>query len=125
MKAAAIVAGAMGVVAALVVAAEDWVFSAFFGLPALALLMALFRGWWRVQVAAQLVLIVELIIVGAIWPSQATIGALIALPSFVLGIIYLIKGRSPRWGEIYLLVSTLLASGLLLLQAYALATLQH
>lgn len=61
MKAAAIVAGAMGVVAALVVAAEDWVFSAFFGLPALALLIARFRGWWRVQVAAQLVLIVELI----------------------------------------------------------------
>jgi hypothetical protein len=92
--------------------------------PAAVLLLALLKRWWRLQVAAQLVLIVELMVLGAIWPSQATLAALIALPAFVLGIAYLIKGCSPRWGEIYLLVSTLLASGLLLFQAYVLATLR-
>lgn len=115
----------MGVIAAAVAAADDWVFSAFLGVPGAVLLVALFKGWWRLQVAAQLVLIIELMILGAIWPSQATIAALIALPSFVLGVVYLIKGRSPRWGEIYLLASTLLASGLLLFQAYVLTTLQR
>lgn len=87
-------------------------------------MLGLFKEWWRIQVAPQLVLIVELIVRGAICPAQATLAELITLPSFVRGIGYLIKGRSPRWGEIYLLVSTLLASALLLIQTYLLATMQ-
>lgn len=115
----------MGLVAAGVVATDDLVLSACFGVPAAVLLVASFKGCWRLQVAAQLVLIAELVYLGAIWPSPATIAAIIALPALVLGIVYLVKGRSPRWGELYLLVSALLASGLLLFQAHLLATLQH
>jgi hypothetical protein len=83
------------------------------GLLAAVLLMALAKGWRRIQLGAQVVLILELLVLGGIGPSLATLAALIALPTPVLGIVYRVKRRLPRPGEMYILVSTLLASELL------------
>ena len=70
-------------------------------------------------------MILELLVLGGIWPSLATLAALIALPSPVLGMVYLVKRRSTRPGEIYIFVSTLLASSSLLWEAIVLATRQR
>lgn len=126
MKAATIVAAAMSAVGAVLAASQDWRLGALVALPVAVLFLApFFEGWWRPPLAAQLVLIALLMFLGGIWPSLYTLAALVALPSFVLGIIYLVKGRAPRWGEIYILVSTLLASTALLYQGYVLATAQY
>jgi hypothetical protein len=119
-------AGAASTVAAIIAAFDGvWQFSVWLAVPTVVLFIGLIKAWPRVQLLAQVALIIELIILGGIWPSIITIVALLALPSVVLGIIYLIKRRSPRWGEIYLLVSTLLASVFLLCEAIILATAQH
>jgi hypothetical protein len=98
----------------------------FVAVPVAVLFVApFFKNWWRLPLVAQLVLIALLIFLGSIWPSLYTLAALVALPSFVLGIVYLVKGRAPRCGEIYILVSTLLASAALLYQGYVLATAQY
>lgn len=116
----------MSAIGAVLAAYQDWRFSLFVAVPVAVLFIApFFKGWWRLPLAAQLVLIALLIFLGSIWPSLFTLAALAALPSFVLGIIYLAKGRAPRWGEIYILVSTMLASAALLYQGYVLATAQY
>jgi hypothetical protein len=114
------------VLAAAVVAYEGiWQLSVAVAIPAGALLFALAKGWPRLQLGAQVFLILELLVLGGIWPSPATLAALIALPAPVLAVIYLVKRRSPRPGEVYILVCTLLASSCFLMQAIFLATRQH
>jgi hypothetical protein len=126
LKVGLIVAGVASALAAAIVAYDGiWPLSVAVGLPAAVLLLALANGWSRVQLAAQVCLILELVVLGGIWPSLATLAALIALPSPVLGIVYLVKRRSTRPGAIYILVSTLLASSSLLLQAIVLAIRQQ
>ncbi len=126
MKIGLAVAGVASALGAAIVAHDGiWLLSASVGLPAAVLLMALAKGWRRIQLGAQVVLILELLVLGGIWPSLATLAALIALPSPVLGIVYLVQRRLPRPGEMYILVSTLLASSGLLLQAIVLAIRQR
>jgi hypothetical protein len=116
----------MSAVGAVLAANQNWHFSVFVAVPVAVLFIApFFKGWWRLPLAAQLVLIALLMFLGSIWPSLYTLAAMVTLPSFVLGIIYLVRGRAPRWGEIYILVSTLLASAALLYQGYVLATAQY
>lgn len=126
MKVGLIVAGVASALAAAIVAYDGiWPFSVAVGLPAAVLLVALAQCWSGIQLAAQVVLILELLVLGGIWPSLATLAALIALPSPVLGMVYLVKRRSTRPGEIYIFVSTLLASSSLLWEAIVLATRQR
>lgn len=126
MKLALAVAGIASALAAGVVAYDGiWLLSVAVALPAVVLLAALAKGWPRIQLGAQVVLILELLALGGIWPSLATLAALLALPAPVLGIVYLVQRRAPRPGEVYILVSTLLASSSLLMQAIFLATRQR
>jgi hypothetical protein len=57
--------------------------------------------------------------------AHAVPGVEIALPSPLLATVYLVKRRLPRRGEVYILVSTLLASSSLLWEAIVLATRQR
>lgn len=126
MRIALYMAGVASAFAAIIAAYDGvWQFSLCLAVPTAVLFLGLAKAWPRVQLLAQLALIIELLILGGIWPSVITLVALLALPSVVLGIIYLIKRQSPRWGRIYIVVSTLLASVFLLCEAIKLATAQH
>lgn len=126
MKVSLIVAGVASALAAAIAAYDGiWPISVAVGVPAAVLLWALYQGRQRLVLGAQVFLIVELLVLGAIWPSLVTLAALIALPAPVLGIVFLVRRRLPRPGEIYILVSTLLASSSLLWEAIILATRQR
>ena len=126
LKSALALAGIASALAAGVIAYDGiWLLSVAVVLPAVALLTARVEGWPRIQLGAQVVLSLELLALGGIWPSLATLAALLALPAPVLGIAYLVERRVPRAGEVYIFVSTLLASSSRLMQAIFVATRRH
>jgi hypothetical protein len=82
------------------------------------------KGWLRLRLASQCIIIGELIVFG-LAPSLATPAAIISLPAIVLAVVYLIRGRVGPQGEIYLTLCTLLASGFLLWEGIVLARLLY
>lgn len=79
----------------------------------------------RLASAAGLVLIIQTLIIGAIWPSAVTIAALVVAPAFFLAVRYLVK-NSPSGGMLlYIAASTGLAAWAVAAEAWVLATVQR
>lgn len=124
MKVVLTAAGTTSVLAALMLAYLGfWWVSIGLVVPAAALCYALFREQMVLQFGAQLILLSELLLLGSIWPSVATIAALFALPALVLLGLSIVKRRASPKGGFYAPIATLLASICFLWQAVVLARL--
>jgi hypothetical protein len=80
-------------------------------------------GKSRVTSAAALTLIVQTLILGAIWPSAITIAALIIAPAFFLALRDIIKNAAGSRTLIYVAASSALAAWSVAAEAWWLATL--
>lgn len=84
LRIALYMAGVASAFAAIIAAYDGvWQFSLCLAVPTAVLFLGLAKAWPRVQLLAQLALIIELLILGGIWPSVITLVALLALPSVV------------------------------------------
>jgi hypothetical protein len=118
VKAVLIVAAALlGATAVFLAIGRLWWVCIAVALPAAILCYALISGPLRLQLAAQILIIAELIGLGVVWPSLTTIAALGALPAIVFAVVYFIQGNAARVGQGYVSLSTLLASAFLLWEA--------
>ena len=97
--------------------------AAFELLCGLGLVAAQRLGKPRVVSAAELPLIVQTLILGAIWPSAITIAALIVAPACFLALRYVIKNTAGSRTLIYVAASSVLAAWSLAAEAWWLATL--
>jgi hypothetical protein len=97
-----------------------WIYSAV-ALPAAVLCYAIISASLHLQLAAQILIIAEVIALGVVWPSFATIAALVVLPAIVSAVVHFIQGTAARVGQAYVSLSTLLASAFLLWEAIILS----
>lgn len=124
MKALPLIAAAIAVVAAVVLVYKPLpVVAVSVAVPAILLAVAALRGWLRTQLVAQGILVGELVLLGFIWPSYFTIGALFVLPAIPVAVWCAVRHRASSLSETYLRASTLLAAVCMLCEAVLLASL--
>lgn len=85
-------------------------------LPAVGLPLSVASQRARLAIVFEIVLIVELLGLGAIWPSPFTIVAILALPAFPLGIWIVIKDAAWSKSSFYVSASALSAAACMLAQ---------
>jgi hypothetical protein len=75
------------------------------------------------QLAAQLILVSELVLLGAVWPSYHTLAAILVLPAVPVALWCAFKRTLPASSAWYLRASALVAAGCLLWQSLFLVRL--
>jgi len=124
MKLVPIATAAIAFLAAAVLAYDGLIAVAVaVAIPALIMGYASFRGWLRMQLAAHVILVSELVLLGAIWPSYHTIAAILVLPTLPIAVWCAVKRTLPNLSGWYIRASALVAAVCLLWQALFLAQL--
>lgn len=115
---------AVGLAAALVLLVAGYPIAAFaIAVPCGVLGYAALRDLVSLELGAGLALLLELVLLGSVWPSIHTLAALLVLPALGITVWCLVRRRTPKRSALYLSASSLVASCSLLWQAYLLATL--
>lgn len=76
----------------------------------------------RVTSASELLLILQTMVLGAVWPSAITIAALLVMPAAVLALRDLLQTANTHWHRLYVQGSTLVAAWSLAAEGWILVT---